>query len=111
MKHSQYKLARNKYVLREKQQKGMKFVVWKLSKEQLDFLGRFYDIEPFLFEITTRTFCHPKELPSLLKDIDYQRRYHNKKKVVRKLNAKERKLLEKWEVSYEPYKHKIYLNP
>lgn len=110
MTKDQYAISKFKKQLLEKKERGVKELIWKLSAEQNDYVNRHYRVEPYLYEITTRTFFNIRSLKStLLKEIHYKSK-KGKRTYVRKLNKSERKELDDYGIKYKVAKHMIYLN-
>ena len=111
MKKSAYEESRFKHQLLEKKRNGVKEVVWKLNPAQIEFIQRKFGfkVEPYLYEVKTRTFYNVRKLDRFLKDIHYRSK-RGKKFTVMKLNPYQRNVLEELEIKYRPYKYKITLN-
>ena len=112
MKNKNYQQAILKKQLRQKKENGVKFLIWQLTPEKKEIIEQFgYYVEPYLYQITTRTFCNLKTLKSnLLKDLHYMNK-RGKRFEVRKLKSKEKKILDDFGIKYKPVKYKIYLVP
>lgn len=110
MKKYAYEHSRLKYQLLDKQRRGVREVIWKLEPAQVEFIEQKFGFEviPYLYEIKTRSFYNVKNVDNLLKDIHYLHK-KGKKIMVFKLNSKQRKLLDQFEVKYRPYKYRIII--
>jgi len=110
MKKRAYESSKLKYQLLNKKRNGVKEVIWKLSPSQVEFIQRkfgFY-IEPYLYEVKTRTFCNIKNLDTLLKDLHYKSK-QGKKFTVIKLTRHQKDVLDTLGIKYKPYKYRIKL--
>ena len=110
MTKKEYALKRLKDQLREKKNRGCKSLIWKLNKDQKEFVQNLgFKVDPYLYEITTKTFYNIRSLKStLLKDIHFLNK-RGKQFEVRKLNKNEKQLLEENGIRYRVVKYKIYL--
>ena len=109
MTNKDYRLRKLLLQLNQMKKDGKKSVVWKLSKEQLDFLGKYFRIEPYLYVIRTKKFCRIHDVhDSLLKDIHYAHKNGKKEKVM-KLNSKQKAMLKEYDVRFRPCKYLIVL--
>ena len=109
MKNKEHRLCKQLYKLRYMAKNGRESVIWKLSKEQVDFLEKYYEIEPYRYYIKTKKFICINDIhDSLLKDIHYNNK-HGNKEMLRKLSDKQKKLLDRYDVKYRPYKYRIVL--
>lgn len=110
MKNKNFKFKKLKDQLRRYKDSGKKVLIWKLSKDQLNFIETLgYMAEPYLYEIFTKRFNNIYTIKSsLLKDIHYQCK-DGKKSFVCKLKKDERKILDEYGVRYRVAKYKIYL--
>lgn len=109
MKNKDYRLRKQLYELRSMAKNGTKSVVWKLSKEQMSFLAKYYEIEPYLYTIKTKKFVRIYDIhDSLLKDIHYNNK-RGKKEMVRRFSNEQKELLDRYDVMYKPYKYRIVL--
>lgn len=111
MKRKEFELSRSKKVLLAKKRKGEKEVIWRIeNKEQLEYLKRFFAVEPWLFEIRTRKFFNIRAITSnLLKDVHYANK-KGKKTIVRKLKKSDFVNLDNYGVKYRTIKYRIILN-
>ena len=111
MKNSAYEESRFKHQLLEKKRNGVKELVWKLNPVQIAFIKRKFGfkVEPYLYEIKTRTFYNVRNLDNFLKDIHYRNK-RGKQFTVMKLTPYQRDVLDELEIKYRPYKYKITLN-
>ena len=109
MKRKQFVISRTKKVLLDKKRRGQKYVIWKISKQQLDEICRLgFKAEPYLYEIKTRKFKDIRLLTPLLKDLHFANK-RGKKSVVRHLKDSDLKILIEYEVKFYILKYKIYL--
>lgn len=110
MKKSAYENSRMKYQLLENKRNGVKEVIWKLNPYQIEFIQtKFgFEVEPYLYEIKTRTFCNVRNLDSFLKDIHYKNK-KGKKWIVIKLTPYQKDVLDENKIKYRPYKYRIKL--
>lgn len=110
MKKDSYEFLNLKRQLQFRKNKGCKFLEWKLSEKQKDYIEGHLGmrVEPILFLVKTRKFYNLKSLKSILKEIHYKNR-DGKDKIVMKLNQKDRRILDEYGISYYPYKYRIYL--
>ena len=109
MKNKEHRLCKQLYKLRYMAKIGHESVIWKLSKDQVDFLGKYYEIEPYLYRIETKKFNYIHEIKeTLLKTIHYERK-HGKKEMLMKLSNKQKELLDEYDVRYRPFKYRIVL--
>jgi len=111
MKKSAYYNAKIKHQLKDRKERKIKFVVWKLHSEQLDFVMELgYRVEEYLYQIKTKQLRNLHSVKNkLLKEIHFK----NKKGtnfMVRELDESTKKLLEEHGIKYRPYKYKIYFN-
>lgn len=110
MKDKCYRLNRLLHKLRTIQETDKKYVIWSLNKEQLEYLQRYFDIEPYLYKVRTRRFVNIYKIKdTILKDIHYANK-SGKKEIVRHLNSKDRKIMDKYDIKYKAYKYRICLN-
>lgn len=111
VKNCNYRQSRTKKKLLEERWKGKKFLLWKLTstqKQDIEELG--YIVEPFIYQIETRTFHNVRNLPStLLKDLHYAKK-RDKRYLARPLKQNEIELLKEYGVKYRVLKYKIYLS-
>lgn len=111
MKTKQYQLSYLKKELKEKKERRVKVLEWKLTKEQKEYIENVLHlrVEPYLYGIRTKTFKNISKLNcSILKDIHYSKK-RGKNFEVRKLSAKEKEILDEYGICYNPIKYKIYL--
>ncbi len=110
MKNKQYRESRTKKTLREMKDKGVKSVLWTLTKSQKEFVENIYPVEPELYRIRTRYFSKEIcEKYSILKRLNNEKKYKKKSYIVTKLNKKEKKILDELEVIYFEAKYRIRL--
>ncbi len=111
MKNKDFRNSRLKDTLRRDKEAGKKYIIRKLTIEQLEYVQQLgYYIEDYIYIITIRTFfdIHHINEP-ILKEIHYKSKA-KKRTYVRKLNKKEKQILEKKGIKFRVYKYKIYLN-
>ena len=110
MKNKDYRYSKLKHQLRELQHNGKKSVVWKLSGEQVNFVKKFYRVEPELYRIRTRYFSKEIcEMYSILKHLNNEKKFKNHTYFVTKLNKKEIEILKEFKIAYTVMKHRIFL--
>ena len=110
MKNKDYRKNKLKNQLRELKCKGKKSVVWKLSREQVEFVQQFYRVEPELYRIHTRYFSKEIcEIYSILKHLNNEKKFKNHTYFVTKLNKKEIDILKEFKIAYTVMKHRIFL--
>lgn len=110
MKGKDYRLRKILYQLKDLQSKRVKSVQWKLKQEQLEFLSKYFEIEPLLYVVNTRRFRNIYNVKnSLIKRIHYANK-SGKLQIVGKFTPDELKTLRQFQVSYKPCKYVIYLN-
>ena len=110
MNKQEYELSKLKKILFAKRRQGVKEVTWRInSKEKLEYIERFFDVEPWLHEIRTRTFQNIRTIEStLLKDIHYDSK-KGKKTIVRKLKKSDKRYLDDYGIRYRAVTFKIKL--
>lgn len=111
MKNDQNRLSQLKYQLKTQQAEGKKEVIRKLNNEEREFVEETlgYEVIPWLYEITTKTFVNVKALnSSLLKDIHYANK-KGRKKIYLRLKRQDIRILEDNGVHYCRFKDKIIL--
>lgn len=97
--------------LDEEKAKGKKFVVWEVNKTQAEQIKEKYRTEDEIIYIHTRLFTpeEQKQYP-LLRQLHQAKKRDFKDYVSRKrLSKKEKKLLDKFKISYCVRKLRIYL--
>lgn len=111
MEKSAYCDLEFKNKLLEKKRRGVKEIIWKLNPSQVDFIEEKlnFQVEPYLYEIRTKTFCNVRNLDNLLKDMHYKNK-KGKRTMVTKLSLYQREMLDVLEIKYRPYKYKIKMN-
>ena len=110
MKNKNYRDSRLKHQILYERDKGKKVLYWKLTPEQKVFVEEKIGckVEPYLYEIRTRTFSNISNLPSILKEIHYA----NKKRkitIILSLNRQEIKVFNAYGIRYRPIKYKLHL--
>ena len=111
MKNKDYKNKKLKEDLRRCKASGKKYLDWKLSYSQVEYIQELgYVVEPYLYEITTKTFFRLHDInESIIKEIHYKSKA-GKRTYARKLNCKDKKVLKEYGVYYRVCKYRIYLN-
>lgn len=107
------KLQHMKYKLEElKNRRIRKTKPWKLNKtEQMYIESLGYELEPYIYEINTKTFkdlyniCSP-----LIKEIHYASKA-GKKRIGKSLKKEDMKLLEEYSIRFRPVKFRIIIIP
>lgn len=109
MRNKQRRLAEIKYQLREKRERKVKRVIWKLTQEQKHFVESIgYGVKPFIYEIKTRAFYNVKNSNATIKDIHWA--YKNgKRSIFRKLKQDEVKILDEHGIEYRVSRYEIIL--
>ena len=94
MKKNAYENSRFKHQLLEKKRNGVKELIWKLNPGQIEFIQRKFGfkVEPYLYEIRTRTFYNVKNLDNFLKDIHYRSK-RGKQFIIMKLTPYQKDVL------------------
>lgn len=110
MKKGAYENPKFKHQLLEKKRNGVKEVIWKLNPGQVEFIQRKlgFKVEPYLYEVRTRTFCNVRNLDSFLKDMHYKSK-KGKQFTVTKLTLYQMDVLNELGIRYRPYKYRIRL--
>lgn len=110
MKRNAYEHSKLKYQLLDRQSKGVKEVIWKLNPEQVEFIQQKFRFQviPHLYEVRTKTFYNVKNAENILKEIHYSCK-RGKKSIIMRLNSKEQKLLDEFEIRYRPYKYRVII--
>lgn len=111
MKNSAYYNSKIKHQLREKKERRVKFVVWSLKPEQIEFIYSLgYRVEEYLYQVKTEHMYDIHSIKSkTLKEIHFKNK-KGIKTMVMELNPKNKKLLDEYGIRYKPYKFKIFLN-
>lgn len=106
-----YENSKLKHQLLERKRRGYKELIWKLNPKQRKFIEQTlgFNVEPYLFNVKTRTFSRIRELDPLLKEIHFKNKRGIKNCVFR-LNIKQRELLDEYGIKFTPYKYRIKLN-
>ena len=111
MKTKQHKLSCLKKQLKDKKEKRISVLIWKLSKEQKEYIENVLHlrVEPYLYGIRTKTFKNISQLNhNILKDLHYMKK-RGKDVEIRPLKIKDKKILDEYGVRYYAVKYKIYL--
>lgn len=109
MKNKEFRNSKLKHQLSEKKKKGIKFVIWRLNPQQVDFVESLgYEVIPHIFKIRKKRFIFKDVLKkgTILKKVNYSK----KDFIFSTLKKDEKELLDEFDVHYSPYKHKIVLN-
>ena len=110
MKNKAYKNSQLKHKVFEAKRTGKKQVIWNISDSQAEFLQELgFRTEPFLYWIETRKWYNVQDKQGILKEIHFKCKQGNKK-IVKKLNRKDIKLLDEFSVHYGVLKYRIVLN-
>ena len=111
MRKDAYENSKMKQQLLEKKRNGVQELIWKLNPEQVEFIQRKFgfSVVPYLFEVNTRQFHNIRKLEKILKEIHFKNK-QGKRRVVFKLNDKEKDVLDEFGVKYRPFKYKIKLH-
>lgn len=106
------KLQNMKYTLEEYKRRKIKTKEWKLNKLQREYLESLgYQIEPVIYEITTKTFKDLYHIRSpLIKEIHYASKA-GKKRIGKSLKEADKKVLAEYKVKFYPLKFKIIIIP
>ena len=111
MKNKQHWESKTKYKLKHLKQTGIKYVLWTLSVNQLEYVKHLYPVEPGLYRIQTKIFSKAIcDMYPILKCLKAEKQYRKKSYIYRALNKKEKKILDEFHVKYYVAKHKIVLN-
>lgn len=110
MKKEDNKLCQLKYKLRELKMRRIRSITWRLTKEEREYIEDLgYRVEPYLYEVRTKTFPNLFEIKnSLIRSIHYSCK-KRKKNVVLRLNRKDMKVLEEYHINFRPVKFEIFL--
>ncbi len=109
MKNKNYRYSQLKHQILSEKARGKKMLYWKLTPEQKSFVEELgCKVEPYLYEIRTRTFFNIGNLEPILKEIHYCSK-HKKITIVRRLKQTEKRLLESYGIKHRPIKYKLYL--
>ena len=110
MKNKQYANSRTKHQLAARKEKGQTSVVWRLTSDQLDYIKDVlgYQVQPFIYRITTKKIPRDCQTNSLLKEINYKKS-HGENRLIKKLSSRDRKMLEEHNIHFVPLKYKILL--
>lgn len=110
MKNEEYKLNQMKYKLRELKERRVKIVIWKLTREEREYIEELgYEVIPYLYEISTKTFKNLYEIKdSRIRDIHYSSK-QGKKTIILRLKKKDMEVLKDFNIKFRPVKFKIRL--
>lgn len=110
MKNKDYRYSKLKHQILHEKAKGKKVLYWNLAQDQRKFLEEKLGckIEPYLYQIRTRTFFNISKLNPILKDIHYASK-NNKITIVKRLIKSEIQILDMYGIHYRPIKYKLDL--
>ena len=109
MKENAYKNSCLKYKLFERKRYGEKEVIWSLTPKQKQFIEELgFVTEVYLYKVNTKTLYNINSVDGLLKQIHFAKK-RRKSVIVLKLNNKQKKMLDKFDIKYRPYKYRIKL--
>lgn len=110
MKNKDYRYAKLRKKLQRYKEYGKKKLIWKLSYSQIEIIEDLgYRVEPYLYQITTRSFFNIRGIKSnLIKEVHYKNK-DKKHTYIRKLNKDEEQLLKDFGVRYHAVKYVIHL--
>lgn len=112
MKNRQYRLAKLKYQLEDKKRNGIRYVIWKLNRVQVDYIVEIlrYQVTPYLYRIQTRQLKNYRGTQnSLLKELHHANK-EGKKTIVKKLSVQQLKVLDEYGLKYWTEKYRIKLS-
>ena len=105
-----HKLSEKKHRLyaEKTKKKGKGFVVWRLNREEAEYLMRFTTVEPYMYKVakTFRPGYNVKTAPHVVKKVYYAK----KSPAFVVMDAKEVKACENAGLRPIPYKYKVSLN-
>lgn len=106
------KLQYMKYTLEDYKRRKIKTKEWKLNKLQREYLESLgYQIEPVIYEITTKTFKDLYHIQNpLIKEIHYASKA-GKKRIGKSLKEADKKVLKEYKVRFYPVKFRIIIIP
>ena len=110
LKNREYRKRSQLYKLRELKRRGVKFVDWRLSAEQLENYLKYFEVKPYLYAVRTKQFSSIRfERERIVKDLHYAYK-KGKRELVRNLSQEQIGLLEQIGVKYRVVKWRIILN-
>ena len=110
MKNKNYRESRMKKTLREMKDKGVKSVLWSLSRNQLEYVNQFYRVEPELYRIPTKNFSKALcSKYSILKALRNEKAFKKHDYLVTRLKKSEKSVLDEFDIRYSVLKYRIYL--
>lgn len=112
MKNKEYQLSQTKHKLKQLKERRVKFIIWRLSVEQKEYIERLgYKVVPYLYEVKTRTFKNIFDIHNqVLREMHYSNK-KGKKTMVLRLKKEDMKALEEYNIKFHPIKFKIFLVP
>ena len=108
MKDRDYQLHAMYHKLMQKKHSGNTCVIWRLNKDQVEYLSQKFDVSPALYSIKTQPFRNLNQLSSLCKDIHFAFK-RGKSEIVKPLNFSELTQLKRLGVSVKVAKYQISL--
>ena len=110
MRKSAYENSKIKHKLLNKKRNGVKEVIWKLNPNQVVFIQRNlgFNVEPYLYEVRTRTFYNIRNLDNFLKELHYKSK-QGKDFIITELTPYQKNVLEELKIKNRIYKYKIKL--
>ena len=110
MNNIDYRNLQIKNKIEELKANGVKMVEWKIPKDQVDYIKKFYRLEPALYYIHTKVFSKDlcKEYP-ILKQITHEKKYYHHDYIITPLKKSQKKVLDKFQIPYSVWKYRIYL--
>lgn len=111
MNNKDYRLSQTKHKLKQLKERRVKFVIWKLTVEQKEYIESLgYKVVPYLYEVQTKMLKNFATVHnSKLKEIHYAYK-KGKRTMVLKLNKEDMRALEDKFIKFRPIKFKIILN-
>ena len=110
MKNQAYKNSQLKHKVYEAKRCGKKQLIWNISDSQAEFLREMgFRTEPFLYWVETRKWYTVQDKQGILKEIHFECKRGNRR-LIKKLNRKDIKLLDDFSVHYGVFKYRIILN-
>lgn len=104
-----YNNSQLKHEVYQAKNAGKKHLTLKISEQQAEFLRKLgFNVVAYLYWIETKTWHDSSEVRGVLKELHFLRK-GGKRSCVRRLNKKELKLLDEYDVRYEVMKYRIYL--
>lgn len=112
MRNKDHSLSALKHQMFEEKRRGKKDKVQNLSKEEVDYLSRFFLVVPYLYEIRVSFapgFVPGKTTAGIIKSLYYDNRKKRKAVVYKTLNTRQVKACKDFGLTVKPYKYKIIL--